>query len=215
MFLYYHVDWENTGKGLANLFKHLFTDEKVGQWDHVRNGWYIGSDFEKGRGWLFNPKSSSRVPLNGWHEAHNGSFVPAPHVTVRLGGLEPCKEVRVASRVAGVKSVGTYLPTGEWSRGRPVYRQVQPPHLYMLVAPGQRIWSTRTAPDSPATAWLVGSDGAGNSPGEKPSELAFGWMHSGDKELLDDAATWEDMREMGWRDDAGIDVTCLCDTRCT
>ena len=208
-FLYYHVDWENTGKGLANIFKHLFTDEKVGKWDRVRNGWYINSNFEEGRGWLFNNgNSSQRVPLDGWQEINNGSFVPAPHVTIRLGGLEPCKEVRVK----GVKSAGTYLPTGEWSRGRPVYRQVEQPHLYMLVASGRPFWSTRTSPDSP-TAWMVGSDRSGNSPGG--SLVVFGWMHSGDKELRDDAATWEEMKEIGWRDDAGIDVTCLCDTHCT
>ena len=219
-YLYKHIDLENTGKGLANIFKGLFSDEKIEE-VKTSHGWYVGDHLGKRMGWLHNPRDCAdvsncdKVPLAGWQESKldsngNASFVPAPHVTIRLGGLEPCKEVRVK----GVKSAGTYLPTGEWSRGRPVYRQLEQPHLYMLVAPGRTTWSTRTSPDSP-TAWMVGSDRSGNSPGEKPSEVVFGWMHSGGNELRDNAATWGEMKEIGWRDDAGIDVTCLCDTLCT
>ena len=226
-YLFKHIDLENTGKGLANVFKRLFSNEKIEEVD-IRHGWFVGDDLEKRRGWLHNPNAwprnctnvsecSSRAPLEGWQESYgNGSFVPAPHITVRLGGLDPCREVRVSSRRVkeGVRSLGVYLPTGEWSRGRPVYRQVEQPHLYMLVATGRRTWSTRISPDSP-TAWMVSSDRGGNSPGDKPVEFVFGWMHSGDNELRDDAATWGEMKEIGWRDDAGIDVTCVCDARCT
>ena len=216
--LYWYLDWNGAGKVLGNLFKHLFTDEKVGKWGNTKSGWYVGLDNKKARGWLFNPSklgssTSDRLPLNGWQEACNGSFVPAPHVTARYGRLEPCKEVRVSSRVKSVKSRGVYLPTGEWSRGRPVYRQVEQPHLYMLVANGRTTWSTRTTPDS-TTAWMV-SDRSGNSPGEVPFGFRFGWMHSGGNELRDDTAIVENLLKVGWKSDAGIDVTCLCDTHCS
>ena len=187
--------------------KSLFTGEKedVAPW----YGWYLFPDLGKEGGWLYNPgNDSDKIPFHGWEETINGSFVPAPNITVRLGGLEACKEVRVTAKVKGVKSAGVYLPTGEWSNGRPVYRQLVQPYLYMLVPNSKQLWMTQTNPNS-NTAWMISNRG-GNSPAEVPVDVElFDWMHSGDNnlKLLN---TLDEMKKVGWKTDAGIDVTCVC-----
>ena len=54
------------------------------------------------------------------------------------------------------------------------------------------------------------SNRGGNSPAEAPVDVElFDWMHSGDNnlKLLN---TLDEMKEVGWKTDAGIDVTCVC-----
>ena len=105
-----------------------------------------------------------------------------------------------------VRSVGVYRPTGTWSNGRPVYRQVEAPRLYLLVAEDRSTWSTRTSPKSPL-AWMD-SDRTKNSPGDPASFPVSGnWVHSGDTELRDDTKSEEEKKEVGWKD-GGITVIC-------
>ena len=151
-----------------------------------------------------NPSNCTSVPGNGWMASNGTSFVEEPSVTFGVGSIEPCKEVRV-SAVKGkrqVRSEGVYRPTETWSNGRPVYRQVEEPHLFLLVAERRSTWSTRTSPKSPL-AWMD-SDRPTNSPGDP---VSGDWLHSGDTELRDDTKTDEEKIEVGWKD-GGITVTC-------
>ena len=167
------------------------------------HAWHFGDLLGRSQGWFYNPSNSTNVPSNRWRTSTGTTFVDAPSVTVQMGNLEPCKEVRVSAlkgKQHVVRSVGVYRPTGRWSSGRPVYRQVEPPRLYLLVAESRATWSTRISPDSPL-AWMD-SDSTENSPGD-PGK----WVHSGDTELRDDTNTEEEKREVGWKD-GGITVAC-------
>ena len=176
--------------------------------DGEHHGWHVGNLLGSTGGWFHNPNNSTSVPGKVWKASNGTSFVDDPSVRFGVGNIEPCKEVRV-SAVKGkrhVRSVGLYQPTGTWSSGRPVYRQVEAPRLYLLVAESSSTWSTRTSPKS-LLAWMD-SDRTNNLPGDPGSiPVSANWLHSGDTELRDDTNTEEEKREVGWKD-GGITVTC-------
>ena len=90
--------------------------------------WYVSSTLGATVAWLKNSQDTQDPPADNWNYAKLGSFHTDPSLVLRGGRLEPCREVKVtatgeARRLQG-DCLGSYLPTGRWSQGRPVYRQV-------------------------------------------------------------------------------------------
>ena len=186
--------------------------------DGEQHGWYVGPMLGRPSGWLYNPSNSANVPEINWKGSNGTMFIDLkPSFTFRKGSLEPCTEVSVAMGNRKVprnmRSAGIYRPTDGWSNGRPVYRQVEAPHLYLLVAEDRTTWSIRTSPQSPL-AWMD-SDRTTNSPGDQASIPDLGgWLHSGDTELRDNTSSQEERKEVGWKE-GGIKVTCHCNNNCS
>ena len=107
--------------------------DTVGQEDRFlywEGGWWkVGSMLGGAAAYLAHQGASQDPPETGWLYADGqGGWQEDPSLVLRGGQLEPCQEVLVmaageARRLQG-DTVGAYLPTGGWSSGRPVYRQV-------------------------------------------------------------------------------------------
>ena len=90
--------------------------------------WYVSPTLGGTTAWLWNSQDTQYPPVNIWKYWHGSAWHADPSLVLRGGPLEPCREVKVAAtgearRLQG-NSLGSYLPTGKWSEGRPVYRQV-------------------------------------------------------------------------------------------
>ena len=91
------------------------------------DAWYVSPTLGGTAAWLWNSQDTQDPPADKWNYSNSG-FHADPSLVLRGGPLEPCREVKVAAtgEVRRLKGdcLGSYLPTGRWSQGRPVYRQV-------------------------------------------------------------------------------------------
>ena len=58
------------------------------------NKWFVGSTPRNGRGWLYNPATSSSVPTEGWQYNKEGEgFVSDNSIIAAEGDMKPCPAV--------------------------------------------------------------------------------------------------------------------------
>ena len=91
------------------------------------NKWFVGSIPRSGRGWLYNPATSSSVPTKGWQYNKEGEgFVSAASINAVEGVMEPCRELSITLSGAAANKHSAccrslFTLSDSWLNGRPIY----------------------------------------------------------------------------------------------
>jgi hypothetical protein len=170
--------------------------------------WLLNDVLGENSGFLRNRADTARPPAQGW-EWGDGTSWRTDDNTIKLEMKEmtPCTEVEVQATgeaaTAQSLSLGTYLPTGSWVSGRPVYMK-EGGGRFLLVPEAKVSWQIM---DTIANSGSYIQSGRGTlSPGQVeagPSERngKMGWVY------------WNNGQ---WRDSAEkIRVTCKQSKSCT
>ena len=164
--------------------------------DDTAPGWIVGTG---GCGYILaNPADTAFPPLSGWRLADSSSD---PSLRLEFGSLDPCSRVDVAGRggaaVIRKKEMGTYLPTGQWSQGRPVYSKTEGETRYLVLI-GYKWCIVDNLEATPIKPYLEAGRGTSS-----PGHPATGPSLSGERE------GWYYWDGTGW-EDAGSRITVTC-----
>ena len=144
-------------------------------------------------------------PQSGWEYLGLGLNWQEEDTSLVLerGALEPCERVVVAAigQLARTrrKELGTFVPTGNWIKGRPVYGNKDGSPRYLRMAEGRPGWGISPSPNLTGSFTLASGRGT-VSPGslEAGPSVRQGWK----------GWQWKDSRG-GWREANGrLIVAC-------
>jgi len=141
------------------------------------------------RAFAGKPKVAPLPPLNtpGWGYWKNGEWMEHgdqmdSSLVLTASALEPCSQVHInasgdaASHVSAY--MGVFLPTGDWSSGRPVYRQQKETNgKYLFVKAGYTQWTIWDGLDMESAGW-VSSGKATNDPAHPSAAIRESEGHS-------------------------------------
>ena len=185
-------------KGKAATF--LFHNGDCGKGPIWMVGW---TELGKCNAALRTIGDTATPPESGWQYYHRSEWRwDDRSLDLEWGGLEPCRRVEVAARgkAATVRQheMGSYLPTGSWLDGRPVYRKEEGETRYLRMAEVKIGWRVTTTQEG-TSSWLV-SGRSTLSPGDPSAERSLEQEQEGWK-YVDSDGEWQDSRGQ-------ITVTC-------
>jgi len=155
------------------------------------------------------PLNSSGWRYMGWILENHGwkgewmepRYQTDPNLVLTASALEPCSEIHInasgdaASHVSAY--MGVFLPTGDWSSGRPVYRQQKETNgKYLFVKEGHTQWNIWDGLDKESAGW-VRSGKATNNPAHPSAAIGESGGHS----------QWQYKDGVEWKE-GDILVTC-------
>ena len=168
------------------------------------DGWLVGTELGRcdGAG-LRNPGDRARPPEAGWEYARGWEDWQADDSSLSLqwGGLKPCRKVEVAGKgeVARLRGgeLGSYVPTGSWLEGRPVYSKSKGGRRELRMDEGSNGWYV--IPPGAGSHALLASGRGSLSPGDPAAGGSVraglgGWWYWG-------GTDWQDSGEQ-------LNITC-------
>ena len=115
------------------------------------HGWRVGPVLGAcSHKFLRNPADTDSPPAElGWQFHSNGNWIDDSSLGLEFGSLEPCSGVDVAAQgeaaVVRKAELGTYLPTGDWLQGHPIYSKTEGETRYLRMAEQANGWRVADA----------------------------------------------------------------------